>query len=220
MNKNLFFLAAVLCGSSSFAQSSADSDVVIVKQAPDAIYEGTSEHNRMGKKFEVTVMPFGVGPTAGFSAGANMAYRFDRNSSVLLSVSQITGGNSCSGTLSCSTKGQGASLYYKRFTNNSFYVSAGVDYRTVKYEEDMLSSYAFGFEGQSVGLGLAIGNQWQWDTLTLGCDWIGFSTPVISSTSKEFFSGTATQDDIDGYINTYVKDTRGIGLRFYVGASF
>jgi hypothetical protein len=60
-------------------------------------------------------------------------------------------------------------LQYKRFVDNSFYVAPEIYY--LNYFEDM--TYGRDFEVIGLGIGVRVGNQWQWENFTMGVDWIG-----------------------------------------------
>ena len=104
------------------------------------------------------------------------------------------------------------SMDVKIFTGNSFYVKPGIYYRK---QTDVLSwiynSSADNWaanekaEIEDIGINFRIGNQWQWDNFTLGCDWIGLSRTV----SK--LSETGNTEDLE---------VSGAALNFYLGLSF
>ena len=81
-------------------------------------------------------------------------------------------------------------LQYKRFTDNSFYLAPEIFY--LNYTEKFNRSKDDELTG--MGLGLRLGNQWQWDNFTLGCDWVGIGRTMVyfkSTTSdKNFYTVT------------------------------
>jgi len=106
-------------------------------------------------------------------------------------------------------KGYAVNFTIKKFTSNSFYYKAGIYYRKqTLFSRDFNSvtnSYDR-YDFTDMGASFRIGNQWQWDEFTLGCDWIGFSKSI------------ATLDETRG---TEVYDLDGTsGLNFYLGYSF
>lgn len=66
-------------------------------------------------------------------------------------------------------------LQSKHFVNNSFYFSPEVFFLNSKFGRDYHADYRL----SGLGLGLRIGNQWQWKNFTFGCDWIGFGKTMV-----------------------------------------
>jgi hypothetical protein len=84
-----------------------------------------------------------------------------------------------------------AALYIKRYAGNSFYFELGAaaherNVRTKDYTYDFRSDGSFGavyydeedYRKQDIGLQLGLGNQWQWEHFTLGCEWVGAYVPI------------------------------------------
>ena len=95
-------------------------------------------------------------------------------------------------------------IYYKRNTGDFFNA-------TLIYED--------------VGTGFRVGNEWQWENFTMGCDWVGVSQPIYSNVKEDKFIPSAGSPDYDRrqYVdeqNRFVKDTNINLLRVYAGASF
>lgn len=113
--------------------------------------------------------------------------------------------------------GTAISLSYKKFNGNSFYFEGYVYYRNIK-TIDKISIISFGGsttetrEGEAdyedLGVGLKIGNQWQWDNFTLGCDWIGVAKRVAT------LSYDGEKSDF------YNSNSNTTLLNFYLGYSF
>lgn len=118
----------------------------------------------------------------------------------------------------------------KWFVGNSFYLNLGYGLRTFDFStkvtatQNNISAQATAeAEAKTSGLDFAIGNQWQWDTMTLGCDWIGYYNPISSSGDSKVevngVSPTETEDLND--ILEQLGDTPNLQLlRFYVGVAF
>jgi hypothetical protein len=72
-------------------------------------------------------------------------------------------------------------LFGKRFYGNSFYTQIGISYLNSKFDDysgHSISKPNNGIVKRSyagVSGNIRIGNQWQWDNLTIGCDWVGVS---------------------------------------------
>jgi len=226
--KKVFLTALVLILSQiSKAEVEKSEDLVIIKENPNALYENSSEHLRINKKYQATVMIFGVGPLPGSSTALNLGLYLDRNSLLTLSASRLKRGTICSGSLTCNDSGQSLGVYYKKFISNSFYFSVGVDQRQTSYAEEVSNSgpfdYSFNFDGTTTMAGFVIGNQWQWADFTLGCDWFGYSAPLAYKIKNETGTGSIPeywQNNLDEKKNTYVRNSTIQALRFYLGASF
>jgi len=79
-------------------------------------------------------------------------------------------------------KGFAVELAFKQFSGNSFYVQPFAFYRKHSEEDSLFlfSSDKRFHEIEDAGLGVKIGNQWQWDNLTVGCDWFGVGRRVVT----------------------------------------
>lgn len=210
----------------TYAQNSEE-DFVIIKEAPNAIYEGSSEHNRIGKKYQLSVMPLGSGPAFVTWQGLNFGYSKDRNNVFLLSLNNINkNSQTCTGSFSCGISGSSLAVSYKKFVSNSFYFLSGLSYREVKFNFSenfgSILDYASDFEGSAIALDISIGNQWQWENFTLGCDWIGGSLPITNHIKTQNVSGNLSYglSSLDNKKNMYLEKFTLSGLNFYMGASF
>jgi hypothetical protein len=207
-------------------------DYVIAPSKKEVIEQDSSAHHRIDKTFQITAILLGVGPSLSSSLGLQGSYFLNRNSLVTLEVTSGTltsnanisvAGSQSGSSMDLKTKSIGA--HFKHFTGNSFYYRLGADLRTADYSYTYngTNSDFYKFKGSSIALNLQIGNQWQWDNFTLGCDWIGLSVPLTSRISDESLSATApsyysswrTSDE-----ELFVKNTHLNLLRFYLGASF
>ncbi len=207
---------------------SAFSDEAQIVDKPQTIFRDSSEHNRMNKKFSLTYMAFGVGPNRSGSIGGTASLLLNRNASV--DFEYVSGRPLYTNWFSWSdydVRTSSYGIHYKQFTGNSFYFRVGADYRTVKYRytsRDIFTGEVNStnrFEADSVTATILIGNQWQWENFTLGCDWIGVALPVTTHITSESVSGPYPnpqymKEDQDWL----VKNSASIGLRFYLGASF
>lgn len=216
-------IAALTVFMSWFTVHAQDS-VTVIEKPVEMVYKNSSEHNRMNKKWTAQWQLFGVGPN-GTAEGAIIAgYHLDRNSVVQIEVgSGGTSGNSIFIDDQYEFSGSTVGLHYKKFFGNSFYAKMGVDYRSVTYKY----KYAFGggeesFSGDSLAAGLVIGNQWQWQNFTLGCDWIGLSVPFASTVKSETVAGNDSyyRDELDKAQQKYLRNGFAQGLRFYMGYTF
>lgn len=220
----LAFLFLCFIFNPAYAQSSGEADLVIVKETPNAIYEDSSEHNRINKKFQMTFLAVGAGSLPGTVGGANLGYFFDRNSLINLSYMRVRQSSySCSGSVTCSADGNEFAVSYKKFATNSFYYTLGLGRKEVEYNKAEVPGGAvhYRFNGNAIGAEISVGNQWQWKNFTLGCDWIGFNFPLTHKVESEESSGDPwDQDDLESRKEELLEKVMPLALRFYLGASF
>jgi hypothetical protein len=224
MFKARLLLAAMI----PFAYLTAQAqETVLVQKRQAVVTEDSSEHNRMGKKFVVEGQILGIGIGGATTQGVVVGYHLDRNTVGQLEVSSGVRKNSDSLFDNIETKVTTIGVHAKKFLANSFYVKGGVDYSTVKYDNDYIwttsaNKDAYGFEASMISAALVIGNQWQWENFTLGCDWIGLTMPISQTISSEYADESS---DLAAKYNkedqqTLLKDTTAQALRFYVGYTF
>lgn len=108
-----------------------------------------------------------------------------------------------------SYQGQVIQLAYKEFNGNSFYYRPSIFFREMSIQDTEDADYVF----RDLGVGYAIGNQWQWENFTLGCDWIGANIRA----SILYYEDTQSSE--------VLFRLRGYGLtldvlNFYLGVSF
>ena len=124
-----------------------------------------------------------------------------------------------------------ALVTYRQFTGNSFYWKAGFGYSS--YEAFWLFAYAnsvnvrnesgYQFTASSLIGALNIGNEWQWERFTIGCDWVGIKWRLASQFENEKLYGirkeldvhnlAAAKDGFNGQVDLTV-------LKVNVGASW
>ena len=112
--------------------------------------------------------------------------------------------------------GESVGVHYKRFFSDTFYLKTGLDYRGVKYQGDASADFV-SVAGTSGVVSVLIGNQWQWQNFTLGCDWVGMGIPFASFVSSQY---GADNDAIAAARNKYLEDIFAQGVRVYIGAIF
>ncbi|NRA67757.1 MAG: hypothetical protein HRU19_24965 [Pseudobacteriovorax sp.] len=120
-------------------------------------------------------------------------------------------------------EGSAFSAGYKKFTSNSFYYEAGADYAQVdgKFVIDGF------FDTQSSDLGsyqklsayFQIGNQWQWESFTLGTSWVGILIPIVKNTDFEDGVEDSTLNSVEKFVDNS-QDVQISVLRFYLGWAF
>jgi len=114
-----------------------------------------------------------------------------------------------------SKKSYAISLNLKQFTGNSFYLKPTIAlvkkyYTGIKTNIFASTSTRIDASSSKIMAGVAIGNQWQYDNFTIGCDWIGLATKIktIENTKPE---NTFLIDDINLNLSA---------LNFYIGITF
>lgn len=187
-----------------------------VQKSSSTLLKDSSEQNRLGKKWTLQGQLFGAGPTGSSEKALIAGYFLNANS-----LMQTELGLSSVGDVAYSSPRIG--LHYKRFFGNSFYAKVGVDYRYVDYQTT--NGYTGGdenFQGQSLAAGLVVGNQWQWDSFTLGCDWIGYSLPFASNVIVENYASNNPlhREELQDAQKKYLENGAAQALRFYVGYTF
>jgi hypothetical protein len=230
---NLIF-SVIVIGLLSHSIASAEvvtESVIVPKPASNIIYEDSSAFNRINKKYELDWHMVGFGPVSTTSSGVALGYHLDPDTVILIEGPK---GNADGTSLQLfsrlDVKTTSFGVHLKRFSGNSFYIRAGIDYRTLEYQStysgilssDSGSSYQF--SSTSLSLSGAIGNQWQWENFTLGCDWVGYSQPLSSTVTNEQASyGKYSSDNTTNNNEAkarYVASGSVQLLRFYIGASF
>lgn len=215
---------------------------VVAPIPPPYVLPGSSEYHRVGKKFVATLT--GLGSNPGYASARTLSggYYINKDQLLLLEINSGEGllkttysSFSSNGFTTENTAGQSETqirqigAHFKQFLGNSFYVRGGIDYSQVDYElnydwaggtsEDHRSS----FSGESFIGSVVIGNQWQWQNLTLGADWIGLTSVLSSKIKSESLTGNPNENDkkrFQEYKEDYLNDGGTVALRFYVGASF
>jgi hypothetical protein len=184
----------------------------------EAVVLNSSEYHREGKKAYIALELFGLNllPSSGFIGGAYIS------PDTIVDASFTTGQFDF---LGYKMKSNSVSFRYKKFNGNSFYWRSGIMMRQLDYNTT-LSVLTDGPNGKatasSAGVDLAIGNQWQWQTFTIGCDWIGLFAPAFGSSRVSRPAGAT-----DEWYNKQKKDAESLAkrgspqwFRFYLGVSF
>ncbi|MFZ3231392.1 MAG: hypothetical protein WA160_14375 [Pseudobdellovibrio sp.] len=187
---------------------------------------GASERNRQDKDLSILVHPVGFGPTGTITQGLTLGFFINPNSVINIELKNGKKFSFLGDILGQYRVNQSSlGIYYKQFTNTSFYFKAGVDYRTVDYSYNYTgwfnSTENTQFIGSSTALTFAIGNHWQFSNFTLGCDWVGINLPIIYQTISESTDGSAQNptrlaDEKDNYL----KKSSLLVTNFYLGFSF
>ncbi|MEC9283325.1 MAG: hypothetical protein VX642_11465 [Bdellovibrionota bacterium] len=220
----LICLLSIVCTLSSTAFAS---ETKLETSAPEPLYSDnvrvdSSQFYRAAKTVSLVVQPFGLNYnsySAGFTGSLFVSSKFQLSLSVLNLTDLFQFGSEDEETgeyvrVSDDKEGEAYELSAKVFLGNSFYISPFLFKRSLVVRE-FDGSWLFGGSGDVIrqggisdsGIGLKIGNQWQWSKFTLGCNWFSISEAVFSSkqTGDLAFEFSTTQ----------------IGLtEFYLGMSF
>ncbi len=201
-----------------------DTNISDKVMSPDQTLDDSSAAMRQNKKFSFALQPLGftVAPlvSMGFSAGYYL------NPDAILELDYSQGAQNM---LFFEIYGTTYDLRVKKFWGNSFYTNLGLGSRKIGVRDafDSLTSniitYEIDLSATSTVVDFAIGNRWQWDYFTLGCDWIGVMAPL---SSKSSINNTFV-DDVDSSSRKDMEDALDrLGklptyqlLRFYLGIS-
>jgi hypothetical protein len=197
----------------------------------------SSAENRLDKNVSLLVSPVGVGPATLAEQGGILGVFLTPKTILQL---ELSAGNTSGNAFLFSGNeykihSQTASLAVKRFMGNSFYFRLGADYRQLNYAEKYESSISwfgeerykenFEFNADSWAGSLVIGNQWQFESFTIGCDWFGAALPFANTVKSETYSSNggdaaSVKKSLEDEKKHRLNDVAYMGLRFYLGASF
>lgn len=212
-------------------------NVTVIKKPSKEIYDGSSEANRMNKHFSVYANLLGIGPSLVPNTGMGVGYHISSDQLLLVELRggrgpQLRSYRTRNGLAETSgeTKSNLNSLgvHYKQFVSNSFYFRTGADFTQVSYEYNFDyagsdNDFKSEFKGQSISGNFSIGNQWQWENFTLGCDWIGYSQTLSSKYDKNSITGDPAELDRENFNDDkklYLEGSSVVAVRFYLGATF
>ena len=198
-------------------------NVTVVKR--NSVIEDSSAYNRMNKDVTISYQLVGFAVGGIPSNGLNVGYFLNRNAILQL---EYTDGKLSFTDFDIKARTIGANAKY--FFGNSFYGKGGVAYRSVGVYNLECIKCKSGTNridlgsADSVAAEISIGNQWQWDNFTLGCDWLGAMVPVTTTKVANNASAAGvdadTNRELDDIWNRIGKTTSIQLLRFYLGASF
>lgn len=167
----------------------------------------SSEENRKNLKYQVALAFIGVEYSSATPLTFSGSYYLSPNHLLTLRYSNINNNNE---------KLRAIALGYKYFLGNSFNIMPTFGWRrtTGNNENNSLPTsffYSPRFTYEEIGAGLRIGNEWQWENFTMGCDWIGINKTIL----KLHATGNS------GIINGLIKQSTTLALlSFYLGYSF
>ena len=179
------FLLLLLIPLNVLAQDATVTDVKKNNEHEEVPFEeGTSMENRRnrsvqfslgpGIEFAIPIFSYTVGVCLKQKAVATLRYS-ERH--------DYTGDDGRKGLMALK-------LGYKKFVGNSFYYQPSVYYRRTSHQTTVTYKY------RDAGLGLRIGNEWQWENFMLGIDWLGVNHSV-AKIDEEVYPGTIVPPSID-----------------------
>lgn len=142
---------------------------------PFAAYEDSSEVMREGKRFHVHL---GMGLLA---YDANIGYFYNPDTTLNMNFTYQKDTITGISRIVSATVG--------RFVENSLYVRGGLAGRRgddINYVNSFLETDTGVFASDDLGAEFAIGNQWQWQNLTIGGEWFAIYIPLVVKGEREF----------------------------------
>ena len=107
----------------------------------------------------------------------------------------------------------------KWFLGNSFYLNTGVGQKSLDINLDFLESPS---SLMASGVSYGVGNRWQWETFSIGCDWLGAFRPLdskISRTGNRINIDDEAQEDWDDLWAAIGSPSNLQIFRLYMGVS-
>ena len=183
---------------------------------------GDSDAQRQDKQFSALVQIAGLSTAALATQQIQLGYYLSPTSLIQLEFGQGNNGLLVFSSAYRSLRTDSIGIQFKQFVANSFYFKTGVDYQVIDFSYSYFSSDYYTFKGSTLGASFSIGNQWQFENFTLGCDWVGIFLPVASNTTKDVVTANSTysRTESDSEQKRYLKDSSLQFVRFYLGASF
>ena len=219
----LLMVGVLLQSSVAFAENDRtyNGKKIVGDDDSDTVVRDSSEANRQDKNWLLDLELIGFTPLASSGLGAGWYI----NPDMILDAAYTRGKES---VFDISVVADTAAVRFKKFEGNSFYWRLGILYRTISFDASILaatlgaSNVTVKGSAYSLGPELAIGNQWQWSNFTMGCDWIGYFTPVVSNSTVDSNTNAKASDYDDA--KSSMKKLANTGnwelLRFYLGVSF
>jgi hypothetical protein len=171
----------------------------------------TSAEEREAKKFQIAFGMLGH-EYVGFSAlTAHLGFFLDPDNILFARYSNLNGRGLDDED---SAKLRAVTVGVRHFVGNSFNLTPTIYYKRTVEDGDysLFTSQRSRRVYEDLGLGFRIGNEWQWDSFMMGCDWFG-----VNRTIKKFNSEKTNDswDDLssDGRFSFIISS-------FYVGFSF
>ena len=171
----------------------------------NSLFAASSSVSRETLKYQVNLPLTGFAHSLMFSSAIEFSYFLSKDQNIGIKYIEYDSPKVYEDTY----RGEVLEIFYKKFNGNSFYVKPLVFYRNMDIDEKEGTDYVF----SDFGVGISIGNQWQWSNFTIGCDWVGVNSRL------------ATLDYKDSKNSERVFFSKGYGftanlLNLYIGYSF
>ncbi len=175
----------------------------------------------VAKTFDLLIQPIGLGPSHAGSTGLIAAYHLTDSTTVLFEALHhiySVGYGEVSNQQYRTRAGSSMGVHLKQEVFEGMYGKVGVDRRSYDFTGTG-SGGRMGFHSTTTAFSIALGSQWRYGYFTLGCDWIGYSFPLVTNYQDEVITTTGLQYDFD-------REKKSLGepalqlLRIYLGASF
>lgn len=176
------------------------------EQAEAKSESSTSEEARQDKSIMLTIALDRFAPTV------ELGYFLRPNQVLVLELTQASYKRS-------------AALRLRSFVGNSFYLGGGLGYADEqsqskeRTDEQTGMRYRHTTEQHGYGLDAVLGNQWQWDRFTIGCDWTSWGYWRVHEDEhyRQMESGEKLSS---GAGRGWTHEIRFAGPRPYLGLSF
>lgn len=159
------------------------------------VVDKNSEENRLGKTFGFAIK---AGVTHNY-INSSVSFDYYKEANQIISLEYL---ESSEETVEVEGALKVLSIGLKKFVGNSFFISPSLSYRNYKKNvtynistdgSEIINDFEIGYYNEvrysDLALGMAIGNQWQWDNLTFGFTWIGVNKQILEiSKNHEFGS--------------------------------
>lgn len=195
---------------------------LVILSTHTTIVASDSQSNRKNKTLAITGQLLGHAGGTSSSSGATVGLHLTQDT---ILYADYTHG--LERLLWFELESTSASIGVKNFVSNSFYYRLGLGAR--KFEMRTLDfdfADLFTVEEQELGYATSafadfvIGNQWQWDYFTLGCDWIGTSQVIKAIDSKTYTNTEdASYEERKNSWEEIANMNTGHLLRLYLGFS-
>ena len=192
--------------------------IVIFLSSSLQINAKISERNRYQKTWS-TVLGWGLGLAPLATIGGSLGYYITPNLLAELGLYRGAGITTIG-----ETKGNLSWRYTeartKWFVGNSFYLNMGLGQKTVDVNLEFLDSPS---SLLASGLSYGIGNRWQWETFSLGCDWLGAFRPLQSEVNRTEVTKDLSVSDNEDWDQLWAAVGSPANLqifRLYMGVSF
>lgn len=111
------------------------------------------------------------------------------------------------------------SVSYKHFFLNSFFIKGSVGYRETNVNFTRMSLLGYHYKGHRGEATLGLGNQWQWEHMAFGVEYLAVAVPFSASYSEEGIFSTAGESDLASEKDKFSHGTQTY-LQLYWGMSF